>query len=138
VLLTPGEVLWVDVVVAPSDPLWDADVVRAVDWLGDAWAAAVGGVAHHGPLVSTSWSRLVCFAGLGPGEVTVGGRKVVGISQRRTRRGARFQCAVLGRWDPDGLVGLLAPPRPDAGELDDAATGVPLDGVADGFVAGLP
>jgi len=33
---------------------------------------------------------------------------VVGISQRRTRAGARFQCAVARRWEPDRLAGLLA------------------------------
>ena len=48
----------------------------------------------------------------GPGEVTVAGRKVVGITQRRTRAAARFQCAALGRWDPDGD---RAAARPAAG-----------------------
>ena len=36
------------------------------------------------------------------------GVKLVGISQRRTRAGARFQCAVHERWSPDRLVALLA------------------------------
>ena len=49
----------------------------------------------------------MCFGGLGPGEVTVGGRKVVGISQRRTRAGAVFQCAALVTWDPTPLLDLL-------------------------------
>jgi len=121
VLLVPGEVLWVDVVVPAGDPLWDPDVGRAAWWLGDVWAEALaqdatvdrvggagGGVAvHRGPLVTTPWSRLVCFAGLGPGEVTTGGRKLVGVSQRRTRAAARFQCALYARWDPARLAALL-------------------------------
>ena len=45
-------------------------------------------------MACTGWCPLVCFAGVGPGEVLAGGRKLVGISQRRTRAGARFQCAV--------------------------------------------
>ena len=61
-------------------------------------------VVHRGGLVATPWSRQVCFAGLGPGEVTVAGRKVVGVAQRRTRHGARFQVAALLRWDPAALV----------------------------------
>ena len=113
VLLVPGEVVWVDVVVPAGDPLWDDDVGRAAHWLGAAWARALGGVrrpgatVHRGPMVRTPWSSLVCFAGLGPGEVQLGGRKVVGISQRRTRGWARFQCAVYLRWDPAALVALL-------------------------------
>jgi hypothetical protein len=65
--------------------------------------------AHRGPMVATPWSRLVCFGGLGPGEVVdgPGGPKVVGIAQRRTRAGARFQCAVNRSWDPAPLLGLL-------------------------------
>lgn len=111
-LVGPGELLWIDVFVPAGDRLWDPDVGRATHWLGGAWSAALAtaGIAatwHDGPLVSTPWSALVCFAGLGPGEVRVGGAKVVGISQRRTRAGALFQCAALLRWRPSRLLGLL-------------------------------
>ena len=111
VLVAPGEVVWADVVVPAGDPLWDADVGRATWWLGDVWAAALdlaGAVVHRVGLVTTAWSPWVCFAGLGPGEVTVDGRKVVGISQRRTRDGALFQCAVPLAWDPARLLEALA------------------------------
>ena len=122
VYVTPGGTLWVDVVVPRGDDLWDDDVGRATHWLGDAWAAAIGdgAVVHRGPMVRTEWSDVVCFAGLGPGEVTVDGRKVVGISQRRTRHAARFQCVAYERWDSQPLVDLL---HLDA-ELDAAGTGV--------------
>jgi lipoate-protein ligase A len=132
VLLWPGEVAWADVIVPAGDPLWDDDVGRAAHWLGAAWVEALaacslaGGEVHRGGLVPTRWSRLVCFAGLGPGEVTVGGRKVVGISQRRTRGWARFQCAVPRRWRPEVLVGLLAEPRPTVDELAGLAGEVPV------------
>lgn len=112
VWLAPGEVTWVDVVLPVDHRRWEGDVGRAPLWLGAAWArvlaglGAADGVVHEGPMVTNRWSSLVCFAGLGPGEVTVGGRKVVGISQRRTRSGARFQCAVLNSWDPGPLLGL--------------------------------
>jgi hypothetical protein len=38
---------------------------------------------------------VVCFASVGPGEVVRGGSKVVGVSQRRTKDAARFQCTVF-------------------------------------------
>ena len=140
VLLLPDRSIWVDVTITRDDPLWDDDVGRASHWLGRCWAAAVtslgadGAAVHTGPIVETPWSRRVCFAGLGPGEVVVGGRKLVGLSQRRTRDGARFQCALHRSWDPVGLLGLLAL---DEGErvrglveLADVATGLDLPLVA--------
>lgn len=114
VLVEPGRVVWADVVVPAGDPLWQVDVGRAAWWLGDTWAVALddlglaGAAVHRGGLVRTQWSALVCFAGLGPGEVTVAGRKVVGTSQRRTRDGALFQCAVPLAWDPAPLLDALA------------------------------
>jgi hypothetical protein len=58
-------------------------------------------------MVRSALSDVVCFAGLGPGEVTIGGRKAVGISQRRTREAARFQCVAYERWDPAPLCAAL-------------------------------
>ena len=63
-------------------------------------------------MVRNTWSELVCFAGIAPGEVLLDGVKLVGLSQRRTRRGARFQCAVNRRFDGDLLIELLADPVP--------------------------
>lgn len=117
VLLDPGDAVWVDLVVPTGHHLADPDVGRATWWVGDAWAATlerlgVTGEAYRGPMVRTSWSSLVCFAGLGPGEVTVGGAKTVGVSQRRVRQAARFQTAAVLGWRPERLVGLLSPPFP--------------------------
>ena len=146
VLLVPGEVSWVDVVLPAGDPLWDPDVGRAAHWLGAVWARVAAGFGtngaevHRGGLVRTPWSSLVCFAGLGPGEVQVAGRKLVSISQRRTRNWARFQCAVHRRWDPAALVELLNPPRPAAQELTGsvATLDVPDADLRAAFRAALP
>jgi lipoate-protein ligase A len=114
VLVGPGRCLWVDVVVPRGDPLWDDDVGRASWWLGDAWAAALAGAGFgtgevwRGPMQRSRWSGWVCFAGLGPGEVRVEGRKVVGISQRRTRHGAVLQSAALLSDDFQPLLDVLA------------------------------
>lgn len=137
VLVEPGGQVWVDVLVPAGHPLWDADVGRAFAWLGRAWvgaladAGAPGARAHDGPLVTTPWSALVCFAGLGPGEVTLGGAKVVGTCQRRTRAGALFQCAALLDWQPARLLERLVLTAGDrqrgAGELAGAARGLDVD-----------
>jgi lipoate-protein ligase A len=116
VVVGPGRLVWADVVVPSGDPLWADDVGQAGLWLGDAWAVALGrlgvpgGAVHRGAMVRNRWSALVCFAGIGAGEMLIGGRKVVGVSQRRTRLGALFQVAVLLRWDPQETVAGLALP----------------------------
>ncbi len=146
VLLEPGGTVWVDVEVPRGDPLWDDDVGRAAWWVGDAWAAAVGGTVHRGRFEPGAWGALVCFAGLGPGEVTAaaGGPKVVGVSQRRTRAGARFQCAVPRRWEPERLASLLALGDGDRERLvaDLAGAVAPVDAdaasVADALLRHLP
>jgi len=155
VLVVPDQLLWVDVLVPAGDPLWSIDVGRAFHWLGDAWAAALAGLGvavtvHRGPLQRTPWSPLVCFAGLGPGEVCLRGPaigatpKVVGISQRRTRTSARFQCAALLRWQPAALGGLLALSPQDrermVHDVGPAAAPVPvaLDPLLDALLRQLP
>ena len=138
VLVHPDHARWVDVVLPREDPLWEDDIGRSFAWLGAAWSDAVrsglaeerADVAHHrGPLVATPWSRLLCFAGLGPGEVTVGGSKVVGMSQRRTRDWARFQCLLLAQPDLD-LLARLVEPEACPGPLDELLglpIGCPMD-----------
>lgn len=128
VLVSSSDVIWFDVVLDASDPLWNADVRRSFEWLGEACRSAlsslgVDAVMHDGPLVRTTWSPRVCFAGLGPGELTVDGRKAVGISQRRTRGSARFQVAVLRRWDPASYRRLFigSPADSDEANSDHAA-----------------
>ncbi len=135
VLIVPGEMSWLDVVVPRADPLWDDDVGRSMWWLGEVWARALttcgvaGATVHRGPLVHTPWSRLVCFDGVGAGEVVVaapahppGVAKLVGISQRRTRAGARLQSSVHHVWRPDLLCTLLAGEEPSPAQLGPVAT----------------
>ena len=141
VLVRPGEVLWIDVLLPRGDPLWEDDVGRAAHWLGETWRDALSvGVVHTGEMVRTSWSSLICFAGVGPGEVLLDSAKVVGISQRRTRAGARFQCAVLRAWDSTELARIFAPGewREVADLLDRVAVGVAdLAGLEAAFLTAL-
>jgi lipoate---protein ligase len=122
VLLEPGAVVWFDVVV-PAARLHAAgigdDVAASMTWLGWHVASAladlgVGADIHRGAMACSAWCPLICFAGIGPGEVLVEGDKLVGISQRRSRGGARFQCAVHTRWSPEVLIELLTADVPVA------------------------
>ena len=112
VFLSPGKQVWLDVVIPKDDPLWIDDVGRAAWWLGDVWLATIeslappkklSAVVHRENLAVGEYGDLVCFSGVGPGEVmgvdADGGLgKIVGISQRRTQEAARFQCTVYLDW----------------------------------------
>nr|WP_246319669.1 hypothetical protein [Nocardioides kongjuensis] len=128
----PARSVWIDVVVPRHHERWSDDVRESVYWLGEAWQRALArlGIAselYRGGLEQTPWGRLVCFAALGPGEVLVEGRKLVGISQRRTKAGARFQCIAYDRWDPYDVLDLL-----DMTAEDRAVAGADLAGRATG------
>ncbi len=125
VLLEPGNGAWIDVLVPRGDERWDDDVGRSFRWLGHAWVAALGAVGidasmHEGALACGAFGRRVCFAALGSGEVVVGGAKAIGLSQRRTRAGARFQCTCYRVWHPAPLAALDLDPAalPPVAALD--------------------
>jgi lipoate---protein ligase len=147
VLVDPATTAWVDVIVPAGDPLWDDDVGRAAWWVGRAWQAALAdlGVAptvvHEGALACGPLGRLVCFAAVGAGEVTTPDRrKLVGVSQRRTREAARFQCAAYAEWRPGPLVDLLRLDADGARAVESAAAGIghPPATIVDAFLRRLP
>ena len=162
VLVTPDDPVWVDAWIPSGDDLWHADVAVAFAWLGATWQRALTAVGladlavqGTGSGACTRWSSLVCFGGVGTGEVTSGGRKVVGLAQRRTRPGTWFHGACVVHWDPTPLLAALALAPQDreaaAAELAASVTGVadaavgrsapsPVDhgSVVDAFLASLP
>ncbi|MCP4221794.1 MAG: hypothetical protein GY773_00440 [Actinomycetia bacterium] len=116
VVVRPGLDTWIDVVIPAESALWSDDVGKAFHWLGEVWVNCLQTLTpglsvsmYQGPLQGGPAGKLICFASLGPGEVTVEGRKVVGISQRRTAQAARFQCVVTWNWYPELLEGAVAP-----------------------------
>ena len=145
VLVVPGATTWVDVLVPQHHPAWVDDVSRSARWMGRAWVAALGSLdvaadVHVGAMACGRWGSLVCFAGTAPGEVvapSVSGDpgpapvKLVGISQRRTRVGARFQCVVHRTGVQDRLVGLLGEAVPAADRVPLAAHLEVVTGVVD-------
>lgn len=136
VLLVPGHHLWVDVLVPRGHALWSDDVGLSSHWLGRVCrdslhiAGFSGLTVHEGRLIESSWSRRACFAGVGPGEVIDScGRKLVGISQRRTRDWALLQCMFSLVWDASMVVEVLSHPRPTLAEVE--SWGVTLSPPAD-------
>ena len=114
VLLVPSEVTWFDVIIPTGAPGWAQDVHEPMVWLGERFAAAcrAAGVTqtltvNANSLGRTEWSALICFDGIGPGEVLLEDRKLLGISQRRTRETLRLQCCWYHEVDSGELVGLF-------------------------------
>jgi lipoate-protein ligase A len=138
VYLEPGDHLWLDAWIPRSDPLWAADVSAAAEWVGAWWLDALdtvgggggggGGAArtayavHRGRSVPGEFGELVCFAGRGPGEVFVGERKLVGLSQWRSREGSLFSSCAYLHWDPRRTVELFDLGDPSRGVLAEELT----------------
>ena len=83
VLLVPDEFVWLDLVIPAGDSLWLDDVGQAMVWVGELWQRAFGELGIEGEVNrdgsnDAPWSRQVCFAGVGAGEVVHGDRKLVG------------------------------------------------------------
>jgi lipoate-protein ligase A len=103
VWLDPESMVWFDIIISRSDPLWQADVGQSMWWVGELFAQTLSSlgvadaVTHRGAMVRHELDRTICWTGIGPGEVTagVGGPKMVGIAQKRVRNGALFQVGVL-------------------------------------------
>ncbi len=127
VLVAPDAQVWLDIWIPRGHDLWDDDVIKAAPWVGDTWVTALGALGagdlrvHRGPLIRTVWSDRLCFAGFGPGEISINdgpggavrskmtGPKVMGLAQRRTSAGARFHTSAPLRWDPEPLLALFTP-----------------------------
>lgn len=145
-VLMDHDLLSLDVVVPHGHPwLEGSDLGTIFDPVGQAWADALRDLGvpdvgmHRGAATATRLGppeqrplAEVCYASLGRGEVTSGGRKVVGLSQRRRRHGALIQCGVLRRWRPEPLIQAL-----DVAQAGDAikAAAVGIDDLMDPIVS---
>jgi lipoate---protein ligase len=115
VVLPPGHRL-----VAPSIP-------ASYGWFGEAHASVLRELGIEPRVVTRpvdpgdlGWS---CFAGLSHGEVEVGGRKLVGLSQARRRGGALFSSGLLLGQTPWALLcDVMGQPRAAAQRLEQLST----------------
>ena len=105
VYVHPTESVWIDVTIPKDDPLFVDDISSSMLWLGDVFVEAlspwVSAETYRGVFEVGADGRSVCFASTSPGEVFVGNNKLVGISQRRGRDGARLQCVLYRSWQPE-------------------------------------
>ena len=112
VYVHPADSVWIDITIPVDDSLWSIDVTTSMLWLGNVFMRAlspwVTADVYDGSFSAGDFGRAVCFASHSPGEVFVGDRKLVGISQRRTRDGARFQCVVYREWKTDTWLPCVA------------------------------
>jgi lipoate---protein ligase len=137
VLLRPLD-RWVELWLRAGPGIAHHDVRSTAYLVGGWWRAALAahGVdadVHVGDVRDASEGAVACFAGLGPGELTVHGRKVVGISQWRVREGVLVS-SVLAVEAPTDLRGYLAPAAGPVSRLSGAAsilTVAPALGVSD-------
>ena len=92
-----ASVAWVDVFVPRGCALWADDHVTTFVGVGRCWQRALDSLGIETDLVTAprgedrELARWACWAGQGWGELTLEGSKLVGLSQRRTRWGARIQ-----------------------------------------------
>ena len=111
VLLQPDD-LWIDWWIPTGDDRWRSDVHASSRLVGEWWADVLrefvtGDISvHDGPLEGDPAYRLVCFAGSGPGEVFVDGKKAVGVTQWRVREGI-FLSTVLPAHASHDVLGYL-------------------------------
>lgn len=136
VYVHPTESLWIDIVVPRGDALWNDDIGKSMWWIGDWWVAlladagVVSAQVHRGAFERNDWSDIVCFAGKGSGEVfpqeSHAQQKTVGISQRRTRDYARFQCIAYFQWDAALHAAMLPGLANNVDRIATLATPVPV------------
>lgn len=142
VLLRPDD-CWVELWL-PATPETERGDVRSTAYrVGQWWRVALAdlGVSaepHHGGLRDADQAAVACFAGLGPGELTVAGRKLVGLSQWRGRQGALVSSVLAARLPEDLSIylargGELVPQLKLATCLSEVLPGTGAERVADAF-----
>lgn len=148
VFVDPVSAVWIDILVPLPNAVIGDDLRASMITVGRWWSVALASLlpvtdrvrldVHEGPVIADEWGDLVCFAGLGPGEVTFGRSKLVGLSQRRSRSMARFQTQ-LHLVDPTDRLSPLLTHQPAGAPSRPAVlpgTVGPADGSGAGSVAG--
>ena len=122
VFIEPAGVVWVDVLAPRGSRYWADDLGETFLRVGERWRAALARFGIDSEIVRSSpdrtpEARLACWAGLGWGELVVDNAKIVGLSMRRTRWGARIQAMAMidasADRAPTWLLGLDESQRQD-------------------------
>ena len=133
-VLWDADLVAVDIVLPAQHPRLADDVVEAYRWVGEAAAEALTRLGLFTEVIDVQAARAApkspladaaCFGSLSPWEVTVDGRKVVGLSQVRRREGAVIQVGVPLRIDVGTLAAVIDGPNDAlAAELTKQMVGV--------------
>ena len=147
VLVSPDDMLWVDIFIPKESKFWIADIAKASIWIGRIWHDALERLGIECSLFDESFSRseasdLICFIGRAPGELFIDNRKILGISQRRSKFGTRFQCALIINWKPEHMIAAYASsPIPNLDKLISRAgigSGCQKQSALNAFLSALP
>jgi len=139
VLLRPDD-CWVELWLPASARFEGANVHSTAHRVGEWWSVALDRLGvhcdvHRGGMQHRAAGAIACFAGLGPGELTIDGHKLVGLSQWRAREGA-IVSSVIPSSPPSELNGYLATGvAPVAGLADASCLHELLRGVSSASVA---
>jgi lipoate---protein ligase len=110
----------VSVVLPVAHALVKTNIAASYRWIGAAHARWLRGLgvdaeALQGERTQSHWA---CFAGRGPWEVEVGGRKIVGLAQARRRAAVLLSAGCLIEEPPwDLLCAAMQRPAEDAAAL---------------------
>jgi lipoate-protein ligase A len=126
-VLAGPDLLSLDVILPPGHPLAGRDIVEAYRWFGNLWAETLQGLGPtartippaeaHAPRTRNFLAqagrleqllRQSCYGAVSPYEISINGRKVIGLDQVRRRAGFLFQAGLLLRWDAERIASLLA------------------------------
>ena len=127
VLVSPEDMLWVDIFIPQGSKFWIPDIAKASMWIGKIWHDALKRLNIECSLFDQKFSRseasdLICFISRAAGELFVANRKILGISQRRSKFGTRFQCALIINWKPEQMIAAYrSSPIPDLDKLISSA-----------------
>ncbi len=123
VVVVRGGAVWVDIGLPPGDPLLLEDVSRSFAPVSHAWSEALALVGlrgvrpYSGRMYKGEGLAEVCFAGRASGELMLGERKLVGMSQRRSGHGAWFHTMAYLRFPAALTAEALLPELPGASEF---------------------
>jgi lipoate-protein ligase A len=122
------------VVLPAAHPLVSPSLVKSYEWIGEAHARVLRALGVNAAALSPAEVtenrakaerevRWACFGSLSPWEVTVGGRKIVGLAQVRRRHGALLVAGTLIRAaDWRLLASTMQRPPEEADRLSELTT----------------
>lgn len=120
VLVDANHSLWIDIEVGIEDARYCAEPMAMMAKVGQWWMEALRSLnccppdlwQFEGAMECDAGGDVICFAGRAHGELMVAESKLVGLSQRRSRDGARVQGQLHFEDPTDVMLEVLAESSP--------------------------